>query len=220
LTEIDFAVVPTVFRIFAFDASTTDRDPNRLLTVTVDPLMDVTVPKTNPPLPARVNPADGPDAPLGARKPPPPPVGAHAPVPAMTSSVTLTAGPLEAPVALMQSPALTLVRDPGACFVIAVFDVMVTFELPLLVAVVLIVNDLREIDVTAPVTTPVTDAASATGTTTTAAPAHTASSLLIRQPPSRNIACNERYRTDLRSSRRPAEELLKPVHNEFADAAH
>ena len=96
----------------------------------------------------------------------------------------MTAEPLGVPVARTQSPFFRFARVPAACLSIFVFDVIVTLELPVLVTVVEIVNVLPAIDVTAPETTPVTEAAPAAGTPIATNPAHAAS---IARAPVRRV---------------------------------
>jgi len=58
----------------------------------------------------------------------------------ITTCAASTAVPLALPDARTQSPFFKLARVPATRFVIAVFELSFTFELPMLVTVVLIVN--------------------------------------------------------------------------------
>jgi hypothetical protein len=173
LTAIADGVAVTVLRIAVFDERTTDFAPNRPVTVNVDPLTDEIVPNATPP-DEGLNPA--PPDPLaacfGAFVVPKPPAHWLAVTPVITSWVASSAEPLAVPDALMQSPAFRLASVPAACFVIAVFELSFTFELPVLVAWLVIVNVEPVTEVTAPTTEPETELAAETAPTPTPAVMH------------------------------------------------
>jgi hypothetical protein len=85
----------------------------------------------------------------------------------ITICVAATAVPLAVPDARTQSPFFRFACVPAACFVIAVFELSFTFELPVLVTVVVIVNVAPETAVIAPATEPETAVAAPPAPTAT-----------------------------------------------------
>jgi hypothetical protein len=140
----------------------TEVDPFWPLSVSVDPLIAEIVPDATAKFAGRVKPPPAP-TPLPPAPPPPPgsppPAGRPDPEPhpvLTTMRVAVTPVPFWVPVATRHAPFFRLASLPVTCFVVVVFELRITFALPVGLRDVVSVKDELLIEVTGPTTEPET----------------------------------------------------------------